>query len=63
MSAGRGPWESFHCGEVFTTVDAAAEHFGDAQDDAPGCLMALRKAEARIRELETELAKTTAHDR
>lgn len=52
----RGPWECFHCGEVFTTVDAASDHFGEPQEDAPGCLIALRKAEARIRELEARLS-------
>lgn len=38
-----GPWECFHCGEVFTTPGAAADHFG-AQDATPGCLIEYRVA-------------------
>lgn len=53
-------WTCFHCGETFTTVGAARDHFGAAPDATPGCmervrlgaerglLMALRKAEDRI---------------
>lgn len=48
-------WTCFHCGETFTTVGAARDHFGFEPSDDPGCrikvgaerglLMALRKAE------------------
>lgn len=48
-------WVCFHCGELFTTVGAAADHFGTTPDRQPACMiklgdelglvMALRKAE------------------
>lgn len=53
-------WTCFHCGETFTTVGSARDHFGATQDAKPGCiervllggerglLMALRKAEEQI---------------
>lgn len=33
------PWRCFHCGEVFTTVGGAADHFGSHQFAEPGCLI------------------------
>ena len=54
-------WTCFHCGETFTTVGSARDHFGAALDAQPGCmvrvslgaerglLMALRKAEEECR--------------
>lgn len=49
-------WTCFHCGETFTTYEAARDHFGITPAADPGCrvklgaerglLMALRKAEA-----------------
>jgi len=54
-------WTCFHCGETFTTVGSARDHFGAAPDAQPGCvvrvslgaerglLMALRKAEEECR--------------
>lgn len=50
-------WTCFHCGETFTTVGSARDHFGAAPDAQPGCMVrvslgaerglltALRKAE------------------
>lgn len=50
-------WTCFHCGETFTTIGAAATHFGATPDAVPGCvlkvsmgaerglLMAVRRAE------------------
>jgi hypothetical protein len=64
-----GGWTCFHCGETFTTIGTARDHFGAAPTAMPGCmirvalgderglLMALRRAEARIAELEA-----LAHD-
>lgn len=58
-----GPWTCFHCGETFTTVGSARDHFGDTIEAHPGCQIrvqygnerglqiALRKAEAEIRRL------------
>lgn len=58
-----GPWTCFHCGETFTTIGGARNHFGATPDAQPGCLirvqlgderglqMALRKAEAEIASL------------
>lgn len=63
-------WTCFHCGETFTDLDAARDHFGASQTAAPGCLVkvslgaerglltALREAEdtiARYMEDDTEL--------
>ena len=59
-------WTCFHCGETFTTVGAARDHFGEDMAGEPGCrirvqvgeerglLMALRKAEAQVSELRAE---------
>ena len=53
-------WTCFHCGETFTTVGSARDHFGAAPTAEPGCmvrvslgaerglLMALREAEKRL---------------
>ena len=48
-------WTCFHCGETFTTVGGARDHFGFGPSSDPGCriklvaerglLMELRKAE------------------
>lgn len=58
-----GPWTCFHCGETFTTIGSATDHFGDTIEAHPGCQvrvqfgnerglqMALRKAEREIRKL------------
>ena len=54
-------WVCFHCGERFTTPGAAEDHFGARPTDTAACLikvgeerglvMALRRAEAEVREL------------
>lgn len=56
-------WTCFHCGETFTTVGAARNHFGGDIWADPGCmirvqvgeerglLMELRKREEEVREL------------
>ncbi len=51
-------WICFHCGEIFTTVGGAGDHFGAKSSnqvacriklgDERGLVMALRKAEAAI---------------
>lgn len=60
-------WQCFHCGEVFTTVGAARDHFGASPTAKPGCIakvglgnerglqMALREAEQQRDDLQTEL--------
>ncbi|MBN3776972.1 hypothetical protein G3O06_05235 [Burkholderia sp. Ac-20345] len=63
-------WTCFHCGETFTTVGSARDHFGAVPTAEPGCmvrvslgaerglLMALRKTEeqlARYMEDDTDL--------
>ncbi|HEV2747743.1 MAG TPA: hypothetical protein VGW34_10660 [Allosphingosinicella sp.] len=39
---GEGPWRCFHCGEVCTTKEAAAEHFGEGnyEMEMPICIEA-----------------------
>lgn len=61
-------WTCFHCGERFTKVATARDHFGATPDRAPGCtlkvdlgaerglLMALRKSEAELAQLYRERA-------
>lgn len=63
-------WVCFHCGELFTTVGAAADHFGTSPDREPACqiklgderglVMALRQAEDRHDVLAGVLAKAQA---
>lgn len=52
-------WRCFHCGDVFTTPEAAAAHFGLDQLQEPGCVAVLRHGEShlldRIRGLERQL--------
>lgn len=63
-------WTCFHCGETFTTVGTARDHFGAKPDAQPGCmervrlggerglLSALREAEAKLAEYMTEDVET-----
>ncbi len=54
-------WVCFHCGERFTTVGGAQDHFGRRPSSTPGCmikagearglLMEVRRLEAEAREL------------
>lgn len=60
-------WTCFHCGETFTTVGSASDHFGASPEEQPGCLvkvgigeergllMALRKEQDECRKLSGEL--------
>lgn len=54
-------WRCFHCGDVFTTPEAAAAHFGIDQLQDPGCVQVLRHGEGhlldRIRDLEQDLRR------
>jgi hypothetical protein len=55
-------WTCFHCGETFTTPNAARWHFGATPDAKPGCLLKVELGNergwlARIRELETKEPK------
>lgn len=61
-------WVCFFCGELFTTVGGARDHFGATLADRPGCLikvrpgnergllMELREAQEKIRQLEDALS-------
>jgi hypothetical protein len=40
-------WQCFHCGEVFTTVGGARDHFGATPDALPGCLLKIELGDAR----------------
>lgn len=60
-------WTCFHCGETFTTIGSAQDHFGASPDREPGCVirvkygdergleMELRKSEARAQEAESRV--------
>ena len=52
-------WRCFHCGDVFMDEETAAEHFGDRQDQRPGCVLKLEGAEIgllkHIRQIEQQL--------
>lgn len=59
-------WTCFHCGETFTKVGVARDHFGAMPDVIPGCmlrvqkedelgiLMSLRKAESTIKDMKQD---------
>ncbi len=63
-------WQCFHCGEVFTTVGSAEDHFGGQQGALTGCqikagderglLMALRQVQNKIAELEAAILEYRA---
>ena len=63
-----GGWTCFHCGEVFTTYGAAADHFGSVPEATAACriklggerglVMALRKLERHVIETTGELPPT-----
>jgi hypothetical protein len=58
-------WTCFHCGQTFTKFGSARDHFGPTPASKPACLikagdelglvMELRKAEAKIIELQNQL--------
>lgn len=41
-------WRCFHCSEVFTSKDAAADHFGAAEGEPPACVVMLTETEKAI---------------
>lgn len=51
-------WQCFHCGEVFTTVGGARDHFGADPNKEPGCLIKVKVGDERG--LEMELRKVEA---
>lgn len=62
-----GGWTCFHCGETFTTVGGARDHFGADPIAEPGCLIkvqlgAERGLLMRLREAESELARAMEED-
>ena len=55
-------WTCFHCGENFTTVGGAQDHFGADPSKQPGCLLkvslgAERGLLMKLRQLEDELTE------
>jgi len=66
-------WTCFHCGETFTTVGSARDHFGGMPDKQPGCMirvqlgderglqMALRTAEDEIERLRLDVDNETTN--
>ena len=65
-------WVCFHCGERFTTVGSAHDHFGARPTDMAACLikvgeerglvMALRKAQADALKAQAEVIRMTLND-
>ncbi len=45
-------WQCFHCGEVFTTVGGARDHFGADPTKDPGCLIKVKVGDERGLEME-----------
>jgi hypothetical protein len=43
----RHGWTCFHCGETFTTVGAAQDHFGADPDSEPGCILKVKLGQER----------------
>lgn len=58
MSQTPNAWRCFHCDEVFTSSETAAEHFGPRIYSDPACTINA----ARLRELEAELARYREED-
>lgn len=68
----RHGWTCFHCGETFKTPGEAETHFGFDCSSDPACrikageemglLLALRRAEAHIREQDAEMARYRDED-
>lgn len=64
-------WTCFHCGETFTTVGSARDHFGSTPSSQPGCMirvqfgderglqMALRKVEDEVERLRADINNET----
>lgn len=55
-------WTCFHCGETFTTVGGARDHFGADPSKEPGCMVrvslgAERGLLMKLRQAEEELAR------
>ena len=55
-------WTCFHCGETFTTVGGARNHFGADPSKEPGCIIkvslgAERGLLMKLRQLEDELTE------
>lgn len=60
-------WTCFHCGESFTTRDAAKEYFGSTQNAEPGCVIKVQQSGERglltaLCEAETHLARYMEED-
>lgn len=45
-------WQCFHCGEIFTTVGGASDHFGADPTKEPGCLIKVKVGDERGLEME-----------
>lgn len=41
-------WRCFHCNEVFSTAEGAADHFGNAEGERPACVAMLTETEKAI---------------
>jgi hypothetical protein len=45
-------WQCFHCGEIFTTVGGARNHFGATPDAKPGCMVRVQIGDERGLQME-----------
>jgi hypothetical protein len=60
-------WTCFHCGETFTTLGGARDHFGADPTKEPGCMIRVQLGDERgllmaLREAEAELERYRAED-
>lgn len=60
-------WTCFHCGETFTNVGSARDHFGGSPMSDPGCFIRVQLGEERglqmaLRKAEEELERYRAED-
>lgn len=60
-------WQCFHCGEIFTTVGGAQDHFGADSTKKPGCLIKVALGDERgllmdLRKAEDQLARLRAEN-
>jgi hypothetical protein len=60
-------WTCFHCGETFTTIGGARDHFGATPDKEPGCMIRVQLGGERgllkaLRKSEDLLARHMSED-
>jgi len=53
-------WNCFHCGETFTTIGSARDHFGGDPSKEPGCLIRVKYGDERGLEMDLRKVESEA---